>query len=213
MSKLSSPEPSGLRRRADAVRSRAAILDAACRVLSEQPEASIEEIATAAGVTRQTVYAHFPVREQLIRAVIDSVTEESVAVVTAAALDEGPPAAALVRLLRASWQFLARYPFLLNRSIAPMGPQEAHERHEPVLAPLERLIRRGQEAGEFDHRLSPSWLLAAVIALGEAAGAEVVAGRMTADEAAFALEHTVLRVFGVASTPSSPSSPSRHTRE
>jgi AcrR family transcriptional regulator len=194
MSELSSAEP---RRRADAVRSSAAILDAACRVLSEQPEASIEEIALAAGVARQTVYAHYPSRERLISAVIDRVTAESVALVEAAALDVGPPAAALVRLLRASWQFLARYPFLLHGSIAQVGPQEAHEHHEPILAPLERLITRGQETGDFDRHLSPTWLLAAVIALGEAAGAEVGAGRMTAEEAAAALQHSILRVFGV----------------
>jgi AcrR family transcriptional regulator len=32
-------------------------------VLSAQPEASVEDIARAAGVSRQTVYAHFPSRE------------------------------------------------------------------------------------------------------------------------------------------------------
>jgi AcrR family transcriptional regulator len=197
MSELSSPKTIRKRRRADAERSRAAILDAACRVLSEDPEARIEEIAQAAGLTRQTVYAHFPSRERLIGAVIDRVTAESVAVVEAAALDEGPPAAALVRLLRASWQFLARYPFLLHGSIAELGPQEALERHEPVIAPLERLIARGQETGDFDRHLSRAWLLAAMIALGEAAGAEVGAGRMAAEEAAAALEHSILRIYSV----------------
>lgn len=54
------------RRRADAERSNAAILDAAAGVLAQRPQASIEEIAKAAGISRQTVYAHFPAREVLL---------------------------------------------------------------------------------------------------------------------------------------------------
>src|ERR1700694_5667559 len=105
MSELSSPVPSRLRRRADAARSAAAILDAACRVWSTRPEASIEDIATAAGVTRQTVYAHFESRELLLCAVVDRVRAKAIAAM-AAALAEDPPAAALVRLLQANWQTL-----------------------------------------------------------------------------------------------------------
>ena len=45
--------------RADAERSIAAILDAAVQVLADRPEAGMGEIAKAAGVARQTVYAHF----------------------------------------------------------------------------------------------------------------------------------------------------------
>ena len=45
--------------RADAERSIAAILDAAVQVLAARPDAGMGEIAKAAGVARQTVYAHF----------------------------------------------------------------------------------------------------------------------------------------------------------
>jgi AcrR family transcriptional regulator len=40
----------------DAERSISAILDAASRVLGERPDASVEDIAKAAGISRQTVY-------------------------------------------------------------------------------------------------------------------------------------------------------------
>ncbi|MGH3112703.1 MAG: TetR/AcrR family transcriptional regulator, partial [Gaiellaceae bacterium] len=77
------------RRRADAERSIAAILDAAIEVLSERPAASVEEIAGAAGVARQTVYAHYPSREALLQAVVDRALAETVAAIDAAEPDEG----------------------------------------------------------------------------------------------------------------------------
>lgn len=185
------------RRRADAERSIAVILDAAARVLGERPDASVEDIAEAAGVTRQTVYAHFPSREKLLSSVVDRVTAEVVTAMDAAEPDRGPPAAALVRLLDASWQTVERYPFVFQPQ--PMSPQESHAVHRPILERFERVIRRGQDIGDFDRRLSPTWLLAATIGLAHAAGEEVGGGRMTADDAAHALRHSVLRVFGVAS--------------
>jgi AcrR family transcriptional regulator len=196
MSEFASPERPRRRRRADAERSIAAILDAAVRVLGERPEASIEDIAEAAGVTRQTVYAHYTSRDVLLSAVVDRATEEAVAAIDAADLDEGPPAAALLRFLDAGWHTFERYPLLLRLPSAPMSQQAERDRHEPVFDRLERLVRRGQDAGDFDSRLSPGWLLAATVALGHAAGEQVGAGRMTAEDAANALKRSVLRLFG-----------------
>jgi len=197
MSELSPPAPSRRRRRADAERSSAAILDAACRVWSVRPDASIEDIAAAADVTRQTVYAHYASRELLLGAVVERARADAAAAIDAA-LAAASPAAALVRLLRSSWQILARYPFLLDSAMTPMSAQEAQEQHEPRLA---WLIRRGQDTGDFDRSLSPTWLLAVLVGLHQAARAEVDAGRMTAADAATALEHSILRVFGVAGAP------------
>lgn len=179
----------------------AAILDAAIRVLGEKPEASIGDIAEAAGVTRQTVYAHYASREGLISAVIDRVTEEVVAMIDAAEVDRGAPAAALLRLLNAGWLAFERYPFLSH--IPPLSPEESHDHHQPILQRLERLIRRGQRTGDFNPQLSSTWLLAATIGLAHTAAEEVSAGRMTAEDATKALHDTVLRVFGVAAVRSS----------
>ena len=53
--------PRTRRRRSDAQRSIDAIVSGARTLLGRRPDASMEEVATAAGLTRQTVYAHFPV--------------------------------------------------------------------------------------------------------------------------------------------------------
>ncbi|MEJ3656127.1 TetR/AcrR family transcriptional regulator [Actinomycetes bacterium KLBMP 9759] len=186
------------KRRADAERNATAILDAAAAVLGRAPDAGVEQVAAAAGVSRQTVYAHFPTREALLTAVIERITEETVAAMDAARLDDGPAPAALLRLLDAGWQSMERHPLLLSAAATTMDAAENDELHEPVFALLHRLVRRGQASGEFDPDASPEWLIAATAALGHAAGAEVAAGRMTADEAAAAVRRSVLRLFGAA---------------
>ncbi len=183
------------RRRADAEQNVTAILDAAARTLSAQPEASVDDIARAAGLSRQTVYAHFPSREALLDAVVERATAEVAAAFEAAALDAVPPAEALIRLLDAGWAVTARYPFLWH--LPAVSPGQDAARHGPVIERLREVIRRGQESGDFDRRLSPDWLLAAGLAVGRAAEDEVKAGRMTIEDATSAVHHSFLRLFGL----------------
>lgn len=160
----------------------------------------MEDVATAAGLSRQTVYAHFPTRDALITSVYQRMTDEVLAALDEARLDEGPAAEALLRLLRVSWRTFDRYPAL------PPPPDAADvELHQPVFDRLTRLIRRGQQAGEFDCDAAPGWLFAATIALGHAGWAEVVAGRMSPADAAAAVQAGVLRVYGAKPLP--PSTP------
>ena len=63
--------------RADARRNIAAILDAAEDCLVRNPEATVAEIAKAAGVGRVTLYGHFPTRADLVEAVFRRVTERA----------------------------------------------------------------------------------------------------------------------------------------
>lgn len=185
--------------RADAQRSRAAILDAAVQVLNTDPEASVEAIAVTAGVTRQTVYAHFPSRDHLLTAVLDHLTEEAVTAMDAADLDTGSAGDALLRLLEASHRTFGRYPVLLQKiSSLPVSQRADQQRHAPVADRLKRIVQRGQENGEFDNQLSPDWLVAVAIKLGHTAGEEVDAGRMSSNDATEALHTSLLRVFTAA---------------
>jgi len=186
------------RRRSDARRSIDAVVDAARTMLGERPDASMEDIAAAAGVTRQTVYAHFPSRDALIAAILHAVGAETVAAFDAARLDTVPPADALRRYLDIGWELIRRNPNLLRPALAgnPPGSDEAHRAGN---ARLEEIIRRGQRAGDFDRVLPATWLAAAILGLFRAAAEQVAAGRLTTSKAAALLLDSALRLCGAAS--------------
>ncbi|HEX6451798.1 MAG TPA: TetR/AcrR family transcriptional regulator [Trebonia sp.] len=183
------------RQRTDAQQSIAAILEAATDVLNVDVGASIEDIARAAGVTRQTVYAHFPSRQALLNAVIERAVATVTAAFDAAGEEEAPPAVALTRLLDTGMRAAARYAFLWQ--LPEVSVEEDRDRHQPVMERMLAIIERGQETGDIDATLSPAWLLTAALALGRAAEDEVKVGRMTAAEAGDAVRHSCLRLFGI----------------
>src|SRR3954467_5535892 len=98
----SAPRPP--RRRADAERSVARILDAAVDALAGDPDVSMAEIARRAGVVRATIYVHFPTREALLEAVTHRAIETVAQTIDAAEPHRGPPAEALARVVAASWR-------------------------------------------------------------------------------------------------------------
>jgi AcrR family transcriptional regulator len=182
------------RQRADARRSIATILDTAIAVLGRQPAASMEEVATAAGMSRQTIYAHFATRDALLRAVTEQVTAEVERELDDLDLDHGSTVDALARWADASWALLERYPVLLTPAMMAPHGQDALTQHEPVVTGLLRLIERGRHSREFDRSMPTTWYLAAIIGLGHAAGQEVTAGRMAPVQAGEAFRDSVLSV-------------------
>ena len=188
---MSKEEPVRRRRRADADRSRSAILAAAITLLDERIDASVEAVAAAAGVTRQTVYAHFPSRDVLLAAVVDELTRETVQAIDALDLDHGLALDTLLQLIDLGWRSFEEHPLLLHL------PQSAgpDERHDPVVDRFEKLIRRGQRAGEITRDLPVAWLVTALIALGHAAGEAVAADRLPARKATSALRLSITRLL------------------
>jgi AcrR family transcriptional regulator len=192
---LNSAAP-GRRRRADAQRSIEAIVNAARTVLGERPDASMEEIATAAGLSRQTVYAHFPSRDALIGALLHAVGAETVAAMDAARLDTVRPADALRRYLDIGWQLIRDYPFLLAPALGQSPQPGDAAAHQAGIARLEQVIRRGQRAGDFENPLPADWLAVAVVGLVRASAEQVAAGRLTTSQAAPMVLDSALRLCG-----------------
>ena len=180
------------RRRADAERSIARILDAAVDALASDPEASMAEIARRAGVVRATIYVHFPTREALLEAVTRRAIAEIEQVINAAEPHHGPPAEALARVVDASWQRLGRYHALVAINTQQHGHAELRQRHSSVLATLEPLIERGQAEGTFRVDVPAAWHLSMVMALIHAASGELGAGRLNDADAGTALVATIL---------------------
>jgi AcrR family transcriptional regulator len=194
----SAPTPSpreDRRRRADAERSEASILDAAVDALTVDPEASMAEIARRAGVVRATVYVHFPTRDALIAAVTERAMSEVVDVIVAAEPERDDPAEALRRVVIQAWRTLGRYHALV--AINTQLPQtELHHRHAAVYAALESLIERGQGTGDFRNNVPVAWHLSMLVALIHAASAELRAERLPATKVESALVATVLGALG-----------------
>jgi TetR/AcrR family transcriptional regulator, mexCD-oprJ operon repressor len=186
------PTDGGPRRRADAERSIARILDAAVDALAEDQDASMAAIARRAGVVRATIYVHFPTRELLI----DSVTERAVAevstVIAEAQPDQGTPEEALRRVLEAAWRQLGRFHALVAVSMSTRTADQMHRLHAPVVQQLAPLIERGQASGAFRADAPARWHLAMLMAIIHAASGEVRAGRIPDPDAESAVIATVL---------------------
>lgn len=85
--------------RADAERSVRAILEAAERVLATDPGATMEQIATAAGVARTTIHRRFAHRQALIDALASSAARQLAQAVEDGRPDTAPPLVALLSLI------------------------------------------------------------------------------------------------------------------
>jgi TetR/AcrR family transcriptional repressor of mexCD-oprJ operon len=181
-------------RRADAQRSIAAILDAALIALSRDPEASVSEIARAAGVGRVTLYGHFPNRADLIDAALARAIDDG-----DAALDQleltGDPRAALTRLIHSSWTLVNRSRALLLAAQGVLPPGRIRDLHAGPVERVQRLVERGRREGAFRTDLPTSWLVGVLHSVMHSAADEINAGRVSADEAPVFITATVLAAF------------------
>jgi TetR/AcrR family transcriptional repressor of lfrA len=80
-------------------RTRAAILEAAVAVLSAEAQASLADVAAAAGVGRTTLHRYFPERADLIHALCHHVVYQSQQAIDRAEPHTGPVEAALRRIV------------------------------------------------------------------------------------------------------------------
>jgi AcrR family transcriptional regulator len=195
--------------RADARRNIAAILDAAVLCLTRDPDASIGEIAQAAGVGRVTLYGHFQTRADLVDAVLTRTVTQADAVLDR--LDStGDPREALARLVDASWQIVHQFRSVHQAAQRELPPERIHGSHDRIRRRLQTVIERGQRAGTFRPDLPKKWLITAAISLMHAAAEESAAGRLAARDAPRFITATMLAALTPpgATVPGSRSGPS-----
>jgi AcrR family transcriptional regulator len=140
----------------------AAILDAAAELLAARGgQASMADVATAAGVARATLYRYFPSRDALLDELAGVAAREAGEQLAAASLDRVSAPDAVVRAVRALVG-VGDYFVLLDRGRARAGPGEYERR---VAAPLRAVIERGQAAGELRGDVPAAWLAEALVGL------------------------------------------------
>ena len=200
------------RRRADAERSIASIINAALEALASDPDVSMAEIARRAGVVRATVYMHFPTRESLLDAVMEHAVAQVADATREAEPTEGDPEEALERVLRATWHKLSDFHALLAINTSRLSAKELHRRHQPVMTLFVPLIERGQANGVFRSDLPVAWHLAMVRAIAHAASAEVRSGRIAEAEVEPAMLSTVLNALSPLDAPRRPPARSSGSR-
>ena len=177
--------------RADARRNVAAILDAAQARLAENPQATVADIAQAAGVGRVTLYGHFKTRAELVEAVFARVQAESAAVLDATDT-RGEATAALTRLIAATWRLVHRFHAVLEAAQSELPAERIRSHHDVHLRRLDAVLARGQKAGAFRRDLPRRWLITSCYSVMHAAAEDCAAGRLREPEAARVIAATLL---------------------
>jgi AcrR family transcriptional regulator len=153
--------------RADAVRNRERVLEAAKAVFSAGgPDASLEAVAKRAGVGIGTLYRHFPTREALFEAVyrreVEHLGELAEQLKSAAA-----PVDALRRWLRSNVEFVAtKKGMVAALALAAHGSSELYAyTFDRLTKAVGALLDRAVAAGEIRADIGPEDLLRALIGM------------------------------------------------
>lgn len=187
-------------KRADARKNIAAILDAATECLARDPDASVNDIATAAGVGRVTLYGHFESRGALVAEVVERAMREGDTVLEAVGLT-GDPRAALGRLLDASWHVTHRYGGLVIAAQAALPESDFLEAHDKPVQRVQRLLRRGRREGCFRTDMPVDWQVMTIQGVIHAASGAVHRGEVAAERAPGLIRATVLAALTPPGTP------------
>ena len=178
-------------RRATAERNLAAILDAGERLLRSDREPTISAVAAEAGVSRPTVYAHFRDRRAIVEAIVARAVERAMSAVRSARPDEGPPAAALERLIAESWEHVAGDQQIARAAAADLSADAMRRAHASARALIADLVERGRVDGAFRDDLPASWLITSLLALVHAAAEDVRSGTLSREQAGEILLTTI----------------------
>lgn len=167
------------------------ILDAAEQVFAERgfESAKLQDISGLAGVSMGTIYAIFPGKEELFRAILDERGQQLLQVARAGAQSHTDPRIALERLIDAYIDYFIAHPnflrmhlrlgtsWVLGPAIGSAGQVQLWSEIHTLQADL---MRRGIKAGVFVDE-DPAFLAKIFSALDQVLLADWVAGGMKAD--------------------------------
>ena len=135
----------------DRLRTPAAILEAAARLLAENGDASMADLAGAAGVGRATLYRYYPSREALLAALTAEALDELAGRLADAGLETVGVEEAIGRIVRAVLTVGDRYAVLVRERVKadPDAAERAYHRADPTRSRARH--RRGAPSGRHPH--------------------------------------------------------------
>ncbi|MFF2389531.1 TetR/AcrR family transcriptional regulator [Agromyces sp. NPDC058104] len=180
-------------KRADARRNIEAILDAATRLLATNPDASVQDIAKAAGVGRVTLYGHFDSRTALVAQVATRAIDETELALRELDID-GDPRAALARLLEASWYLTHRFGGIVIAAGQALPAEQMQRAHEGPAQRVRALLERGRHQGVFRADMPVEWQIITIQAVLHAASGAVHREELAVADAPRLVVETALAV-------------------
>ncbi|MGG2460565.1 TetR/AcrR family transcriptional regulator [Streptomyces sp. RGM 3693] len=143
------------------------------------PRASLAEIARRAGITKQAIFYHFSSREELIHEVVATVTNRGAEFMAARWRHQPSPVDELTAYIEANVEYIATYRDQVRALVViamNFTDEDGRSRlaldasvYGDSLAPLQDILRRGQEQGHFDEfntRTAAVTIRAAIDAIG-----------------------------------------------
>lgn len=183
-------------KRADARRNIEAIVDAATALLAVNPDASVQDIAKAAGVGRVTLYGHFDSRTALITEVATRAIAQTEASLSGVDFS-GDPTEAMARLLEATWHLTHRFGGIVIAAGEVLPSEELRRAHEGPHRRARTLLERGRREGRFRADMPVEWQITMIQAVLHAASSSVHRGEVDAEQAPRLVRDTVLAALAM----------------
>ena len=151
--------------RADSIRNRERLLDAAADVFGAGAgQASLEEVARQAGVGIGTLYRHFPTREALFEAVYRHEVDQLFELAQELAR-RGDPVEALRKWLHANVRLVATKKGMVEALQLVAHSNLAAYSFERLTKAIGLLLERGAKSGDIRSDVSPDDLLRALVGI------------------------------------------------
>jgi TetR/AcrR family transcriptional repressor of mexCD-oprJ operon len=139
-----------------------AILAAAARVLVAHGEhASMNEVAAEAGVARATLYRYFPNRQALLDSLAELAVNDAGERLAAARIDQVAIEEGITRAVRVLVDVGDYFVVLARERVRP----DTEQFDSRLVAPLRRLIERGQSSGAIRDDVPATWLTDSLVGL------------------------------------------------
>lgn len=158
------------------------ILDAAAEVLVQRPNATLQNIASAAGISRTTIFNRYATREDLLEALGAHALQRIAAVMQRI---PSPATGGITAVL-----------LDVTEGLMPLGPHSAFLRRAPVgdnmldahwqeaVAPLVALFVAAQSHGQLRSQIPVRWLVGSYVSLLFGAWDEIAVGELGPMQAA-----------------------------